>query len=122
MMAVAGFSTGGSGQNSGMGVVRLKDWSVRDADAASIGMRITGAMADKFRDAQIFAIAPSGIPGLGQRSGFSFQLQDLGGAGHEELVSAREQLLGLARSDEHTSELQSLMRISYAVFCLNNKI
>src|SRR3546814_9542368 len=26
-----------------------------------------------------------------------------------------------ARSDEHTSELQSLMRISYAVFCLNKK-
>src|SRR3546814_8905795 len=28
----------------------------------------------------------------------------------------------LARSEEHTSELQSLMRISYAVFCLNKKI
>src|SRR3546814_5857266 len=26
-----------------------------------------------------------------------------------------------ARSEEHTSELQSLMRISYAIFCLNNK-
>src|SRR3546814_4250710 len=29
--------------------------------------------------------------------------------------------LGLARSEEHTSELQSLMRISYAVFCLKKK-
>src|SRR3546814_2106733 len=29
---------------------------------------------------------------------------------------------GDARSEEHTSELQSLMRISYAVFCLKNKI
>src|SRR3546814_9887395 len=28
---------------------------------------------------------------------------------------------GLGRSEEHTSELQSLMRISYAVFCLNKK-
>src|SRR3546814_10351252 len=27
-----------------------------------------------------------------------------------------------ARSDEHTSELQSLMRLSYAVFCLKKKI
>src|SRR3546814_2890229 len=27
----------------------------------------------------------------------------------------------LARSEEHTSELQSLMRISYAVFCLKKK-
>src|SRR3546814_8374740 len=31
-------------------------------------------------------------------------------------------LPGLLRSEEHTSELQSLMRISYAVFCLKKKI
>src|SRR3546814_7624972 len=31
------------------------------------------------------------------------------------------QMLDLARSEEHTSELQSLMRISYAVFCLKKK-
>src|SRR3546814_8887870 len=31
-------------------------------------------------------------------------------------------LLGAIRSEEHTSELQSLMRISYAVFCLKKKI
>src|SRR3546814_3612317 len=29
--------------------------------------------------------------------------------------------VGLCRSEEHTSELQSLMRISYAVFCLKKK-
>src|SRR3546814_3062825 len=34
---------------------------------------------------------------------------------HQELVDA------LGRSEEHTSELQSLMRISYAVFCLKKK-
>src|SRR3546814_9662890 len=32
-----------------------------------------------------------------------------------------EILIGAARSEEHTSELQSLMRISYAVFCLKKK-
>src|SRR3546814_3804940 len=43
---------------------------------------------------------------------------DRGGAGH--LVQSP--LGGLAdRSEEHTSELQSLMRISYAVFCLKKK-
>src|SRR3546814_9137825 len=31
------------------------------------------------------------------------------------------QLAASARSEEHTSELQSLMRISYAVFCLKKK-
>src|SRR3546814_10033898 len=33
----------------------------------------------------------------------------------------RPTLIWLRRSDEHTSELQSLMRISYAVFCLKTK-
>src|SRR3546814_1877956 len=40
-------------------------------------------------------------------------------------ISPRMQSLNIsnaaARSEEHTSELQSLMRISYAVFCLKNK-
>src|SRR3546814_2545322 len=35
--------------------------------------------------------------------------------------AADEALSGLPRSEEHTSELQSLMRISYAVFCLKKK-
>src|SRR3546814_1869687 len=33
----------------------------------------------------------------------------------------RQLLFGYHRSEEHTSELQSLMRISYAVFCLKKK-
>src|SRR3546814_6621781 len=40
------------------------------------------------------------------------------------LLAASLSFIGLGavpRSDEHTSELQSLMRISYAVFCLNKK-
>src|SRR3546814_5050809 len=40
------------------------------------------------------------------------------GAGKSERSDAR---LGYRRSEEHTSELQSLMRISYAVFCLKKK-
>src|SRR3546814_18691353 len=46
--------------------------------------------------------------------------------GGEEEVPAvqdrdREQVQDRQRSEEHTSELQSLMRISYAVFCLKKK-
>src|SRR3546814_10283132 len=36
-------------------------------------------------------------------------------------VACARDLRELARSEEHTSELQSLMRISYAVFCLKKK-
>src|SRR3546814_7244378 len=38
-----------------------------------------------------------------------------------EVQAYGEGALGEARSEEHTSELQSLMRISYAVFCLTKK-
>src|SRR3546814_2510185 len=41
------------------------------------------------------------------------------GAAGANLLNLRN--LGAERSEEHTSELQSLMRISYAVFCLKNK-
>src|SRR3546814_5640781 len=44
--------------------------------------------------------------------------------GFETTLQVRNKLLSAYRSEEHTSELQSLMRISYAVFCLqkhNNK-
>src|SRR3546814_8315679 len=38
------------------------------------------------------------------------------------VLVARDDDLLVRRSEEHTSELQSLMRISYAVFCLKKKI
>src|SRR3546814_7189788 len=37
------------------------------------------------------------------------------------LLRRSASFVGLRRSEEHTSELQSLMRISYAVFCLKKK-
>src|SRR3546814_6523814 len=40
---------------------------------------------------------------------------------HLRLTQALEGAMNAARSEEHTSELQSLMRISYAVFCLKKK-
>src|SRR3546814_4759553 len=50
----------------------------------------------------------------------------LGGDDPEQLMQVATQLVGemggvSERSEEHTSELQSLMRISYAVFCLKKK-
>src|SRR3546814_1300073 len=42
--------------------------------------------------------------------------------GHQRIYAAKAGYLpGAVRSEEHTSELQSLMRISYAVFCLKKK-
>src|SRR3546814_7067018 len=43
------------------------------------------------------------------------------GGAHAAALSRRPRLYRRTRSEEHTSELQSLMRISYAVFCLKKK-
>src|SRR3546814_1916058 len=42
-------------------------------------------------------------------------------ASHDQLLQRCVDIQNMMRSEEHTSELQSLMRISYAVFCLTNK-
>src|SRR3546814_1898439 len=42
-------------------------------------------------------------------------------AQHRDVLGGDEGSVAAARSEEHTSELQSLMRISYAVFCLKKK-
>src|SRR3546814_10503731 len=41
--------------------------------------------------------------------------------GANDVANAVGPLAAIVRSEEHTSELQSLMRISYAVFCLEKK-
>src|SRR3546814_4897815 len=57
------------------------------------------------------------------RSQFKEMAVQVNGMGHHRVVDQRHAnaLAQRERSEEHTSELQSLMRISYAVFCLKNK-
>src|SRR3546814_2435738 len=55
-----------------------------------------------------------------RRSAAEAQRRDLQGRSDEAAQRALQRLQGV-RSEEHTSELQSLMRISYAVFCLKKK-
>src|SRR3546814_1753388 len=49
------------------------------------------------------------------------QQQDCDERGHDQIIVAERHRSRGCRSEEHTSELQSLMRISYAVFCLKKK-
>src|SRR3546814_10642676 len=53
-------------------------------------------------------------------SGTSVIIMLIGPSGKDRSFRLRRKLLQM-RSEEHTSELQSLMRISYAVFCLKKK-
>ncbi|WP_099826517.1 efflux RND transporter permease subunit [Oceaniglobus indicus] len=95
---VVGFSFGGQGQNQGLAFVRLKDWSERTEPGQSIQAlagRAFGALS-QIQDAMVFPIVPPSVIELGNVSGFDFFLQARGGQSHQELLDARNQLLGMA--------------------------
>ncbi|HRP27363.1 MAG TPA: efflux RND transporter permease subunit [Burkholderiaceae bacterium] len=98
MVSVLGFSFSGSGQNAALAFVTLKPWEERSGpqhSAQALAGRAFGALSG-VRDAFIFTLSPPSIPELGTATGFTFRLQDRGGNGHEALVAARNQLLGMA--------------------------
>lgn len=98
MVTVAGFSFFGAGQNNGIAFVRLKPWHERTNPDQHVKAVVARAFShlSQIKDAVIFPLNPPSIPELGTATGFEFQLQDIGGHGHERLVQARNQLLGLA--------------------------
>lgn len=98
LFTVVGFSFAGSAQNAAFGFVALKDWEERDDETESV-FAVSGQAMGAFsqiKDAMAFAFFPPPIRELGNASGFDFQLVDRGGLGHEKLMQARNQLLGMA--------------------------
>ncbi|QEM66829.1 efflux RND transporter permease subunit [Geobacter sp. FeAm09] len=98
VVTVAGISFAGRGQNMGLAFVKLKDWKLRqspDLKAPAIAGRAMGAFS-QIKDGLAFAISPPAVIELGQANGFDFMLQDRSGVGHEKLMEARNQLLGMA--------------------------
>ena len=98
VFAITGFSFAGNGQNMGLAFVRLKDWSERTGDGQdvkSVAGRAMGAFS-QLNDAMVFAIVPPSVVELGNANGFDLQLQDSGNIGHQELLNARNMLLGMA--------------------------
>src|SRR6202171_2494184 len=98
---IAGLNFAGRGQSQGLVFVRFKDWSMRkraDLTAQAVLAR-TAKHFSTYQDAVIVQINPPAIPGLGTASGFDLELEDRGGLGHDKLMQARDQLLGLAKQD-----------------------
>jgi multidrug efflux pump len=99
MTSVMGFNFSGSGQNSALNFVALKDWDERpdpEQSAQALVKRAQG-MLSGIRDAFIFPVSPPAIRELGRANGFAFRLQDRAGVGREVLLQARNQLLGQAQ-------------------------
>ncbi|WP_374319609.1 efflux RND transporter permease subunit [Aquabacterium sp.] len=105
IFSVAGFSFAGQGENMAIGFVKLKDWSERKSPAQSVKAIAGRAMGTfmQFRDAMAFAFAPPAVMELGNATGFDLYLQDRAGLGHEALMQARNQLLGMAAQNPNLS-------------------
>jgi multidrug efflux pump len=95
-------------QATGLAFIRLNDWAQRAApgqSAAEIARRANREMAS-LRDAQVFVMQPPTIRGLGSSSGFTVELQDRGGLGHDGLIKARDAFVEAARKRPELSQVR----------------
>ena len=107
-MAVSGIGFSGRAQNNAMVFAKLKDWKLRDRADLRVKAIAGRAMAafSKIRNAMVFSFPPPSVMELGNARGLDFQLQDRGGLGHEALMAARNQLLGMAAQDQRLTAVR----------------
>ncbi len=99
VFSVRGFSFGGQGQNMGLLFTKLKDWDLRktaESSVQAIAGRAFGPLFFGINEAMVVPFAPPAVPELGTSNGFSAYLQATSGKTHEELLAARNMLLGMA--------------------------
>ncbi|AZC29354.1 efflux RND transporter permease subunit EmhB [Pseudomonas chlororaphis] len=107
VFTVNGFNFAGRGQSSGMAFIMLKPWDERSVENSVFNL---AARAQQhffsFRDAMVFAFAPPAVLELGNATGFDVFLQDRAGIGHEKLMEARNQFLGMAAQSKVLSQVR----------------
>ncbi|MGD0266442.1 MAG: efflux RND transporter permease subunit [Candidatus Methylomirabilota bacterium] len=107
-MTISGVGFSGHAQTNGIVFVKLKDWHLRkrsDLKAQAIAERAMRAFS-RLRNAMAFAFPPPSVIELGNATGFDFQLLDRGGLGHDKLMAARDQLLGMAGKDARLTRVR----------------
>jgi HAE1 family hydrophobic/amphiphilic exporter-1/multidrug efflux pump len=108
VFTISGFGFVGQGQNVGLVFVKLKPWEDREGaenTAPTIAQRANMHFAG-FSVGQVIAFVPPAVSELGNASGFEFQLKDEGAVGHEKLIEARNQLLGMASQDQRLAQVR----------------
>ena len=99
---INGYSFAGQAQNSGIAFIPMKEWKDRPG-AANRAQAVAGraiAAFSRYNDGLIFAFTPPAVQELGNATGFDMQLVDEAGIGHDKLLAARNQLLGLASQNK----------------------
>ncbi|WP_426774149.1 efflux RND transporter permease subunit [Proteus faecis] len=98
VFTVSGFGFGGQGQNMGLVFVVLNDWDERKAEEDKVPAIVARAnMAlSQIKEAFVYSFNIPAIVELGSAGGFEFELVDKANLGHDKLMEARNQLLGMA--------------------------
>src|SRR5205823_8234258 len=92
---------GASGQNTGQAFINLAPFDQREGaknSAQAIVQRASAAFRG-LRDAQVFALVPGAIRGLGQSTGFTMEMLNYGGLSQGEFQAARDRLLAEASAN-----------------------
>jgi hydrophobe/amphiphile efflux-1 (HAE1) family protein len=107
-MSIAGMGFSGRSQNNAMVFVKLRNWKLRerpDLRAKAVAGRAMGFFST-IRNAMVFAFPPPAVVELGNARGVDFELVDRGGVGHQALMAARNQLLGMAAQDPRLANVR----------------
>jgi multidrug efflux pump len=105
---VAGGGQGATGQNTGQAFINLAPFADRigaQNSANAIVQRASAAFRN-FRDAQVFALVPGAIQGLGQSAGFTMELQNSSGMTQTQFGAARDRLLAMAQTDPTLAQVR----------------
>ena len=108
VFTISGFGFVGQGQNVGIVFARMKDWSERkgsDNSVMAVAQRANMAFS-KISSGMVIAFVPPAVQELGNASGFDLQLLDNANVGHEKLLEARNQLLGMAMADKRLAQVR----------------
>jgi multidrug efflux pump len=106
--SVLGGGGGASGQNSGRMYLNLAPFDERDGSENS-AKAIADRASKEFRklhDAQVFALVPPAIRGLGQSAGFTMELQNTSGMSREEFAAVRDKLLAAANDNPELEQVR----------------
>ncbi|MGH8192425.1 MAG: multidrug efflux RND transporter permease subunit [Rhodanobacteraceae bacterium] len=99
-MQITGFSFRGSGENTGMMFVQLKNWSDRSLTAAELIPHLNAEFHKKIRDAQVLFVNLPTVHGLGQFGGFDMYLENRTGSGRGPLDKALKTVLAKANQNK----------------------
>ncbi|MBQ3580704.1 MAG: efflux RND transporter permease subunit [Bacteroidales bacterium] len=108
----------GTGNNMGMLIIKLKDWSNRKRDVHAIMDEIYARTA-VVKSAKVFVLVPGMIPGYGMGGGFEFHVQDKSGHGVRELYEATGAFLAALNQRPEIAAAYSSYNIDYPQYVVD---